>query len=141
MIALDSNLFIYAHRAATPEHKQAQAAIEEACSKARCGMALPCLAEFWSIVTHPKSSGGPSTPAQAQQFIEKLMSSGEIEIWQPGSSFPARLMQIAKDLKVSGVRIFDLQIALIAFENGATELWTHDKNFVTIPGLRTIDPI
>jgi len=41
---------------------------------------------------------------------------------------------------VQGPRIFDLQIALTAFENGATEIWTHDRNFLSLPGLRVRDP-
>ena len=45
------------------------------------------------------------------------------------------------ELKIVGRRIFDLQIALIAFENGATELWSHDKNFVGVPGLKVSDPL
>jgi hypothetical protein len=32
-------------------------------------------------------------------------------------------------------RIFDLQIALCAFESGARELWSYDARFVTVPGL------
>ena len=50
------------------------------------------------------------------------------------------LCQLALDLGVSGPRIFDLQIGLIAFENGATEIWTHDNKFIRIPGLRLHDP-
>jgi predicted nucleic acid-binding protein len=51
------------------------------------------------------------------------------------------LLQTAAELGVSGPRIFDLQIALTAFEGGATELWTHDGSFITVPGLRVFDPL
>jgi len=44
-------------------------------------------------------------------------------------------------LKVTGPRIFNLPIAMIAFENGATELWSLDKDFVTVPGLKRHDPL
>lgn len=40
----------------------------------------------------------------------------------PGGGFALRLTRLADDLSVSGPRIFDLQIALAAFEAGATEL-------------------
>lgn len=59
----------------------------------------------------------------------------------PGPGFGERLLQATADLEVSGPRIFDLQIALSAFEAGATELWTHDAAFVTVPGLRVSDPL
>jgi len=45
------------------------------------------------------------------------------------------------NLGIHGARIFDLQIALIALENGATEIWTHDRNFLKIPGLKIHDPL
>jgi predicted nucleic acid-binding protein len=62
-------------------------------------------------------------------------------IWLPGPGFGDRLLQVASDLDVSGPRVFDLQIALTAFEGGATELWTHDAAFATVPGLRVADPL
>ena len=62
-------------------------------------------------------------------------------IWLPGPGFGDRLLQLAADLAVVGPRIFDVQIALAAFEGGATELWTHDARFVKIPGVRLHDPL
>ncbi len=48
---------------------------------------------------------------------------------------------IASERDVRGPRIFDLQIALMAFENGASEIWTHDPSFTTVAGLRVYDPL
>jgi len=62
-------------------------------------------------------------------------------VCSPGGGFTERLLQLAHDLNVSDTRIFDLQIALSVFGNGASEIWTHDRNFIRIPGLRTYDPI
>jgi len=141
MIAIDTNLLVYAHRARTPEHKRARKAIELASANARgWGMAAAVLPEFWSVVTHPASEGRPSTPKQAAAFIRALTDAGAM-IWLPGPGFGERLLQTASALAVSGPRIFDLQIALAAFEGGATELWTHDAAFVTVPGLRVRDPL
>jgi predicted nucleic acid-binding protein len=63
------------------------------------------------------------------------------QIWLPGPGFGDRLMQIAADLAIVETRVFDLQIALTAFEGGATDLWTHDARFVKVPGLRLHDPL
>jgi predicted nucleic acid-binding protein len=38
-------------------------------------------------------------------------------------------------------QIFDLQIAVIAQEAGAREIWTHDQGFLSLPGLRVVDPL
>ena len=47
---------------------------------------------------------------------------------------------LARRLHVRGVRIFDLQIALVAADAGATELWSHDRQFVSLPGLPVVNP-
>ncbi len=54
MIALDSNILIYAHRDAVPEHGAARRAIELACDEpGGCGICFPVISEFWTVVTHP----------------------------------------------------------------------------------------
>jgi len=49
-------------------------------------------------------------------------------------------MEIATSLGIGRVRIFDLQILLMARESGARQIWTHDANFKAIPGIAAIDP-
>jgi len=64
-----------------------------------------------------------------------------MEIWLPRPGFDHALFKTAERMKVVGPRIFDLQIALIALDHGARELWTHDAGFITVPGLRRVDPL
>lgn len=142
MIAIDTNLLIYAHRTAAREHTAARRAIERAATDDRgWGISLASVSEFWGVATHPAATGRPSTPSEAAGFIRALVDDGRMAIWGPGPGFSDRLLQLADDLGVRGVRIFDLQIGLTAFENGAHELWTHDRHFVRIPGLRVRDPL
>jgi predicted nucleic acid-binding protein len=141
MIAIDTNLLIYAHRSGTREHRSARSAIEAACGSAGgCAITLPSIAEFFSVVTHPAASGRPSSPGDAAAFLAALEEAGAI-VLGPGPAFSTRLLQTAADLAVSGPRIFDLQIGLCALDGGATELWTHDTNFIKIPGLVIRDPL
>ena len=142
LIAVDTNVLVYAHRSAVPEHRRARAALERAANDADgWGISWPVIGEFWSIVTHPKSAGGPSTVAQASSFIRVLIENAEMKIWLPGVGFADDFLQRAVKMSVSGARIFDLQIALIAANSGAREIWTHDLNFVRVPGIRIRDPL
>jgi uncharacterized protein len=141
VIALDTNLLIYAHRSDVPEHGGAKRAIERASVDPRgWGIALPSIAEFWMVVTHPASVGGPSPSSAARDFLDALLVEGPGTVWMPREPFWTRLVQLASDLNVNGPRIFDLLIALTAFDNGAVEIWTHDEGFVAFPGLRVHDP-
>ena len=91
-------------------------------------------------MTHPAAAGRPSSPEEARRFLVALEAAGA-EIWTPGAGFAARLTQLSTDLSVNGPRIFDLQIALMAFEGGATELWTADRRFVSVPGLPVVSAL
>ncbi len=44
-------------------------------------------------------------------------------------------------MSVSGPRVFDLQIGLLALEAGVTEMWTHDAGFIALSGLKVDDPL
>ncbi len=142
MIAVDTNLLVYAHRALTPQHAAAKKAVAAAAADTRgWGFTLTNLVEFWSVVTHPAASVRPSTPAEASSFIRALVRDGNARIWSPAEGFAQRLIKLASDMKVSGPRIFDLAIALTAAEGGADELWTHDARFVSAPGLQLRFPL
>ena len=111
---MDTNLLVYAHRAACPEHLPARRAIEEAAdSGEEWGIPGPCVFEFWSVVTHPSSVGGPSKPSAARSFIQGLMDTAGAVILPPPT----------------------------ALEVGVSELWTHDAGFIGLPGIRLRDPL
>ena len=142
MIAVDTNLLVYAHRGAVPEHRAAIGAIELAMREPQgWGVAVPCIAEFWMVVTHPSAAGRPSTTEEARGFLEALRVDGMMTLFEPRAGMGQRLINLATRGGVSGPRIFDLQIGLCALEAGATELWSHDRRFAAPPGLRVVDPI
>lgn len=141
MVVIDTNLLVYAHRAATPEHKMAQRALDMASRRDDgWGIATASILEFWSVVTHPKASGRPSTPTEARAFLDALVDAGA-RMLSPGRASSQRILEMAERLDVVGPRVFDLQIAVTALDHGATELWSHDQRFVTPPELRLVDPL
>jgi toxin-antitoxin system PIN domain toxin len=142
VIAIDTNLLVYAHRSAVPEHGGARRAIESAAADGRgWGTTVANVAEFWSVVTHPAASGRPSRPREAAAFLGALTRDLAMQLWLPGAGFGERLMRTAQDLEVAGARVFDVQVGLVALENGAQEIWTHDSSFVRLRGLRVRDPL
>lgn len=143
MIAIDTNLLIYAHRSESRENERARSAIERAALDPRgWGVALASIAEFWTVVTHRASVTGPlSSPGEARSFLSALLNEAGGRLWMPREAFWERLVEWAEELAVRGPRIFDLQIGLTALDNGAVEMWTHDAGFVSPPGLRVHDPL
>jgi predicted nucleic acid-binding protein len=121
--------------------RQAQRAIEKPCGNPK-GWAIPafCAAEFWAVVTDPSGSPRPSQAGEARAFLAELGAAGA-KVLYPHDGFMERLAQLASNLKIQGLRIFDLQIALVSFEGGASEIWTHDRHFASLPGLPARDPL
>ncbi len=141
MIVVDTNLLVYAHRSATPEHRAARSALEAASRLTDgWGLATASVLEFWSVVTHPAATGRPSTAKEARAFIEALVAAGA-RLLAPGPAVAQRILEAADRLQVVGPRVFDLHIAVTALDHGATELWSHDWGFITLPGLRLVDPL
>ncbi len=55
MIAVDTNIIVYAHREDSPWHQAAAARVAElAEGSAAWAVPWPCIAEFLAIVTHPR---------------------------------------------------------------------------------------
>jgi toxin-antitoxin system PIN domain toxin len=141
VVVTDTNLLIYAHRSGTPEHQAAQRALEAASRRADgWGIAIASVLEFWSVVTHPAARGRPSSPGEARAFIDALAEAGA-RLLSPGPALSARILDAAVRLGVVGPRVLDLQIAVTALDHGATELWSHDRGFVLLPGLQLVDPL
>jgi len=141
MIALDTNILIYAPLAGVHEQYGVQRSVEEAAgSSGGWCIPLPCVAEFWAVVTHPASTGRPSRPREARQFLDNLLAAGA-RILYPRTGATERLVELAVRLDVQGARIFDLQIGLICQDAGAREIWSHDRNFIAVPGLVVNDPL
>jgi predicted nucleic acid-binding protein len=73
MIALDTNILVYAHREELPLHAEARACIEQLVAHGqRFALPWPCIHEFFSVVTHPRRFRPPSTTEQVFEFLEAL---------------------------------------------------------------------
>ena len=88
MIAVDTNILIYAHRVESEWHQAAVARLV-ALGEGTERWALPvfCVTEFMRVVTHKRVFNPPSTVEQAADFIESAVASPSCEIVQPGAGF------------------------------------------------------
>ena len=66
MIAVDTNILVYAFRTDSRHHSRARAAVESVANgRAAWGIPWPCVHEFLSIATHPRTYDPPSPIADA----------------------------------------------------------------------------
>lgn len=135
MIAIDTNVLVYAHRADSTHHHRAASAIQSLAEGDR-PWAIPwqCLYEFWAVVTHPRIYDPPSTPWQAMEQINAWRSSPSCRcLGELSTTAPA--FDRLEAAQIRGPRVHDGHIALICLAHGVNEILTNDRDFSLFPWL------
>lgn len=137
MIAVDTNILIYAHRAEFPEHASARKLLAGLAEGAEL-WALPvfCLGEFLRVVTHPAILKPPSDLSAAKRSLEALLDSPSVRILSPGDRFPQMLLHTVADAKATGNLVFDAQIVALCRENGVDTIWSNDRDLLRFRGMK-----
>ncbi|GAA2343374.1 type II toxin-antitoxin system VapC family toxin [Streptomyces violaceusniger] len=142
MIAVDTNILVYAHRSDSPFHTAAAAQVKRlAEGRAPWALPWPCLHEFFSIATHPRIYQPPSTTAQALTQIDTWLTSPSVVLLSEAGTYWPTLRQALEDGKVSGPLVHDGRIAALCMSNGVRELWSADRDFSRFPALTTRNPL
>ena len=142
MIALDSNLLVYAHREDSPWHHAAYARIVELTeSPAAWAIPWPCIHEFLSIVTHPRIYAPPTPLEKAIDQVEAWLESPSLVLLSESEDYWTKLRSILQMGRVSGPQVHDARVAALCQQHGVSELWTIDRDFSRFPGLTIRNPL
>lgn len=142
MIALDTNLLVYAHREDAPFHAAALACVT-ACAEGRASWALPwpCLHEFFAIVTHPRIYLPPTPAAQALAQVDAWLESPSLVLLTETGAHWRVLRELLVRARLAGPAVHDARIAALCLQHGVRELWTADRDFGRFAGLKTVNPL
>lgn len=141
MIALDTNLLVYAHRVDSPVHERAVEAVRSAAEGERGDWALPwpCVHEFLATVTR-RLWTVPTPMPRALAFVTGLLASPWSVLLAEGDDHLDRLEALLHP-GITGARVHDARIAAICLSHGVDELWTADRDFGAFPELATRNPL
>ncbi len=142
MVAVDTNLLVYAHRADSAWHVRADRVIA-ALAEGRASWAIPwpCLYEFYAIVTHPKIYQPPTPAADALIQMDAWLESPTLVLLHEGDGFWETLRPLLARSKVQGGAAHDARIAALCLRHGVKKLLSADRDFSRFPGLRTENPL
>lgn len=141
MIALDTNILIYAHRRDSPQSEAARRLIRNlAESPHPWAIPWPCIHEFLSVVTRSRYYKQPSTMTQAQKQVDAWLASPSVRTLHESARHWAILSEILAESKATGSNVHDAKIAAICLAHGVFELLTADVAFAAGDLLRTRDP-
>lgn len=142
MIAVDTNVLVYAHRADSPWHDAAARAVAGlAEGRAPWAVPWPCLHEFFAIVTHPRIYKPPTPSPKAIDQIDAWLESPTLVTLGETASYWQRLRPLLRDGLIEGPKVHDARIAAVCLLHGVEELWSVDRDFSRFPALRVRNPL
>jgi uncharacterized protein len=143
MIAVDTNILVYAHRRESRFHTASAATIRTlAEGRDRWAIPWPCVYEFYSVVTNRRIwQGHASDPDQAWRQIEAWASSPSLALLGESEDFLGVLERIARRPRVRGPIVHDARVVAICIAHGVDEFWTLDRDFALFPELETRNPL
>ncbi len=142
MIAIDSNILVYAHREDSSWHELAGRSLTElAGSGSPWAIPWPCIHEFLGIVTHPKVFRPPTPLRHAINAVESWFESPSFHVIGEASGYWDELKRTLESGRISGPAIHDAKIFAICRTHGIRELWSADRDFSRFAGVRIVNPL
>lgn len=142
MVAVDTNLLVYAYRSDAPFHTAARGLIDTlARNVATWAIPWPCAHEFVAVVTNPRIFKTPTPVKLALEHVRDLIALPQLAMLAESDGYLARLEAIALPAQSRGGMIHDARIAALCLHHGISELWSADRDFSRFPALRTRNPL
>ena len=143
MIAVDTNLLVYAHRRESRYHEAASSVMRRlAEGNDAWSIPWPCCYEFHSVVTNPRIwRDNATSPEQAWTQLSAWTASPSTRLIGETEDFLEILENFLRRPRVIGGVVHDARIAAICVAHGVEALLTRDLDFLLFPELKTRDPI
>jgi uncharacterized protein len=142
MIAVDTNILVYAHRRDSQWYDVAHARVAQLAEAARpWAIPWPCIHEFLAVVTHPRIYTPPTQIAKAIDQVEAWMESPNLVLLGESEGYWPQLRSTLVDGRISGPTVHDARVAALCQLHGVRELWSADRDFGRIAGFRVRNPL
>jgi uncharacterized protein len=142
MIAVDTNVLVYAHREDSPWHAAAfHRVVELAESRSQWAIPWPCIHEFLAIVTHPRIYSPPTPLENAIDQVEAWLESPSLVLLSEAEGYWPHVRSLLQIGQIAGPRVHDCRVAALCRLHGVTQLWTADRDFSRFADLQVRNPL
>ena len=141
MIALDTNVLVYAFRVDAPQHGRAVALLRQlARGRSPWCLPWPCITEFLSVVTRLRMRPAAGAMEAAWQNLDGLLEAPSARVLRPTEGSLEALRLVLLESRARAGAVFDAHIAALCLEHGVREILTADRDFRRFRGLKVTDP-
>jgi hypothetical protein len=143
VIAVDTNILVYAHRRESRDHEAARDVVRRMAEGPDAwAIPWPCVYEFFSVVTNARIwKADASTPDEAWSQLDAWFGAPALVLLAEPPGFSAVLATLVRRPRVRGAVVHDARIAALCLAHGVTALLTRDRDFALFPELATRDPL
>jgi uncharacterized protein len=142
VIALDTNILVYAHRKDSSFHARAAACVRSwAEGPAMWAIPWPCIHEFLAIVTNPRIFKSPTPLPDATAQVEAWRQSPTLRLLAEDDGYWPVLAGLLASSRVVAGKIHDARIAALALHHGVRELLSADRDFSRMAPLVVKNPL
>lgn len=142
MIAVDSNVLVYAHRADSRWHEPARQLIRElAEARARWAIPWPSIHEFLAITTHPGIYDPPTPLDVALDQVSAWLEAPSLILLSESDGYAELLERALRQSEATGPRVHDARIAALCLYHGVDELRSADRDFGRFPDIKVRNPL
>lgn len=141
MIAVDTNILVYAHRADAEFHPAAVETLKQlADGEATWAIVYHSFIEFLAIVTNPRIYKNPTPTEIAFQQIENLVATENLRILFDAVDWPS-LRKMSVRARCKGAEFHDARIAHTCAMHAVAVLYSADRDFARFPELKVKNPL
>lgn len=142
MIAVDTNILVYAHRPETVFHKAATKSMRTlAEGTTNWSIPWPCVHEFVAVVTRQSIWTDPTPGPRAIDQMRAWLAAPTARVLAETDRHLDLLADLMSRGQVVGAKVHDARVAALCIGHGVRELWTADRDFSRFPQLRTRNPL
>ena len=121
MIALDTNILVYAHRRDLSQHTLALQAIQRLVAEGRTwAVPWPCIHEFLAVVTNPRIFKTPTSTETAITVVRELGAQQQARLLGESHRHLDILDRLCLSATVTGSKLHDARIAAICIGHGVS---------------------
>jgi toxin-antitoxin system PIN domain toxin len=142
LIAVDTNILVYAHRRDSEWHDRANGCVRQLAEGPEAwAVPWPCLHEFVAIVTHERIYSPPTTGARALEQVGFWLESPTLVLLAETAGYWDVFVRLVTQSRIKGSRVHDGRVAALCMHHGVRELLSADRDFSRFGDLRTRNPL